>query len=155
MTSRIRKITYSTIAGVGLFAGAAGLSAAATGNGPDQAPLVTPAADTDADDSGINCENGIDTATDKECDGGPDAAEKDEETEAPDNETEDDPAAATVNGLVAAPAGDSTLAEQVKTNETEEADSDDVEYEAEGEEVGENGDGVADADDLNETEADD
>ena len=127
MTSRIRKVTYSTIAGVGLFAGAAGLSAAATGNGSDPAPprTVTPPADIDADDTGVNCENGIDTATGKECDDGPAAAEADEATEAPDNEAEE--------------------------AESDEVD-DGVDHQFEGEEVGENHDGIPDADDANETE---
>ena len=122
MTTRIKKATYSTIVGVGLFAGAAGLSAAASGDGSDPTPppAVAPAAETDADDDGINCENGIDTATGNECDGGPDVAEADEASEAPANE-----------------------AEEVESDEAD----DGVDHQFEGEEVGENGNGVPDADD--------
>ncbi len=127
MTSRIKKATYGTIAAVGLFAGSAAISAAATGNGSDPAPVEAPSDESDADDTGINCENGIDTATGNECDGGPAAADAEEANEAPDSEAE--------------------------VAEGDEAD-DGVDHEFEGEEVGENGDGIADADDANENESD-
>jgi hypothetical protein len=134
MTSRIKKIGFTTAAGLGLFVGVAGLSAAATGSNdpaPDPAGVEAPGPDLEEPgDTGVNCENGIDTATGAECDGGPAAAEADEATEAPD--AEDDEA----EGV-----GD-------------EAD-DGVDHQFEGEEVGENGDGVPDADDLNGSEVDD
>ena len=122
MTSRIKKATYGTIAAVGLFAGSAAISAAATGTESDPAPVEAPSDDGDADDTGINCENGIDTATGNECDGGPAAAEAEE------------------------------------ANEAEEAESDEaddgIDHEFEGEEVGENGNGIPDADEANENESD-
>jgi len=149
MTSRIRKVTYSTIAGVGLFAGAAGLSAAATGNGSDPAPprTVTPPADIDADDTGVNCENGIDTAG-KECDG-PAAAEADEADDGVDHQFEGEEVGE--NGIPDAADANET---EDETGEAEEADSDEVDdgvdHQFEGEEVGENG--IPDAADANETE---
>jgi hypothetical protein len=179
MTSRIKKVTYSTIAGVGLFAGAAGLSAAATGSGSDPAPPAavtqaadTATADTEADDTGINCENGIDTATGDECDGGPAAAEADEATEAPDNEADeaesdgaDDTGINCENGIDTATgdecdggpaAAEADEATEAPDNEADEAESDGaddgVDHQFEGEEVGENGDGVPDANDANETD---
>ncbi len=154
MTSRIRKITYSTIAGVGLFAGAAGLSAAATGNGSDQAPpsAVTPAAEAES--------NEVDDGVDHQFEGEEVGENGDGVADADDaNETEVDPAAASVNGLVAAPADEATEAPDIEAVEADEADSDEVDdgvdHQFEGEEVGENGNGIADADDANETEADD
>ena len=130
MTFRLKKVGYTTAAGLGLFVGAAGIAAASTGAGSDPSPeppaVVAPSADIEDDvDDGVNCENGIDTATGAECDGGPAAAEADEATEAPDNQDA----------------------------ESDEAD-DGVDYQFEGEEVGENGDGIPDADDATETESD-
>ncbi len=147
MTSRFKKIGYTTAAGLGLFIGAAGLAAAATGGGATPAPAPPDAVATavdneaanvgdqpeapdnennEADDEGINCEDGIDTATGNECDGGPAAAQADESTEAPDNETDG--------------------------AEVDSEDDDAVDHEHEGDEVGENGDGVRD---NHESEADD
>lgn len=135
MTSRLKKVSYTTIVGLGLFAGAAGLTAAASGGStPTPAPAVNqdnrapnradnPAEAEDANDSGINCENGIDTATGAECDGGPAAALADEATEAPEAEE-------------AAEGAD---------------EADGVDHQFEGEETGNNGDGVPDANDANET----
>ncbi len=135
MTSRLKKASYTTIVGLGLFAGAAGLTAAASGgSNPTPAPAVNqdnlapnqadnPAEAEEPNDSGINCENGIDTATGAECDGGPAAALADEATEAPEAEE-------------AAEGAD---------------EADGVDHQFEGEETGNNGDGVPDADDANET----
>lgn len=135
MTFPFKKAIYATIAGLGLFVGAAGIAAAGSGNGttPSPAPpaAVTPAADNTGDavdgteDNGINCEDGIDTATGAECDGGPAAALAEEATEAPESE-----------------AGE-------KGTEATEAD-DGVNHEFEGEEKGNNGDGTPDAHDANE-----
>jgi len=132
MTSRLKKVGYTTIVGLGLFAGAAGLTAAASGgSNPTPAPAVNqdnlapnqadnPAEAEEPNDSGINCENGIDTATGAECDGGPAAALADEAPEADE----------------AAEGAD---------------EADGVDHQFEGEETGNNGDGVPDADDANET----
>jgi hypothetical protein len=97
MTSRLKKASYTTIIGLGLFAGAAGIAAAGNSNPAHPSVVVTqtPAAETPAakeipdaseaaGDTGVNCENGIDTATGLECDGGPSAAQANEATEAPD-----------------------------------------------------------------------
>ena len=128
MNSRIKKATCGTIAALGLFAGSAAISAAATSSESDPAPVVTPSEDTE--DTGINCENGIDTATNNECDGGPTAAAADEANEAPDNE-----------------------ADEAEANEAESDEADDgIDHQNEGEEVGENGDGIPDADDVNEAD---
>ena len=99
MTARLKKIGFTTAAGLGLFAGAAGIAAASANGIPAPAPaaVVEPA---------------------------------DEATEAPDAE-----------GTESEAVGD-------------EAD-DGVDHQFEGEEVGENGNGIPDADDLNGTEADD
>lgn len=132
MTSRLKKASYTTIVALGLFAGAAGLTAAASGGStPTPAPAVNqdigtpskadnPAEAEDPNDSGINCENGI-TATGAVCDGGPAAALADEATEAPEAEE-------------AAEGAD---------------EADGVDHQFEGEETGNNG--VPDADDANET----
>lgn len=125
MTSRTKKAGYTAAAVLGLFIGAAGIAAASSGGTDEPAPA--PATQTDeADDDGVNCEDGIDTATGNECDGGPAAAAAEEATEAPDSE-----------------------------DEAEEAESDDeaddgVDHQFEGEEIGENGDGIPDADDATE-----
>lgn len=115
-TSRIKKLGYTTLIGAGLFAGAAGIAASATGTTPPPnppavaahhpaAPAVadspeandTPdaagaataqeandvgAASEPAGDNGVDCENGIDTATQKECDGGPSANQDNRASEA-------------------------------------------------------------------------
>ncbi len=129
MTSQIKKTGLTVLAGLGLFVGAAGIATAATGtdNAPD-GPAVETGIEDEADDDGVDCENGIDTATGDECDGGPGAAEADEANEAPD--------------------GAETEAEA-----DDEAD-DGVDHQFEGEEIGENGDGVADADEAAEVETD-
>jgi hypothetical protein len=130
MTSRTKKAGYTAAAVLGLFIGAAGIAAASTGGTDEPAPA--PATQTDegdeADDDGVNCEDGIDTATGNECDGGPAAAAADEANEAPDAEDE---------------------AEEAESGD--EAD-DGVDHEFEGEEVGENGDGIPDADDAAEND---
>ncbi len=103
MTSRLKlkKAGYATVIGLGLFTGAAGIAAAAGGSTPTPVPPTavtsasraaeTPAANEapDAyeapeapDDSGVNCENGIDDATGAECDGGP-AANQDNDLNEP------------------------------------------------------------------------
>lgn len=116
MTSRHKSAGYTAVAVIGLFVGAASIAAAA-GSSSDPAP-ESPASQTDeADDGGVNCEDGIDSATGDECDGGPAAAQADEATEAPGDE-----------------------------NEADEAD-DGVDHQYEGEEVGENGNGIADTND--------
>lgn len=136
MTFPFKKASYATIAGLGLFVGAAGIAAAGSGNGttPSPAPpaAVTPAADNTGDavdgteDNGINCEDGIDTATGAECDGGPAAALAEEATESPESE-----------------------AGEKGTEATEATEADDgVNHEFEGEEKGNNGDGTPDADDA-------
>ena len=108
MTSRLKKASYTTIVALGLFAGAAGIAAAAgRSSTPTPAPpaVVTPAADNKAadspeandtadateapGDSGVNCENGIDTATGAQCDGGPAANQANDATEAPVAESND------------------------------------------------------------------
>jgi len=139
MTSRFKKAGYTAVVGLGLFAGAAGIAAAASSGGTDPAPeppaAVTPAADTPepgdvADEvGGIDCENGIDTATGAECDGGPAAALADEATEAPDDEADE------------------------ATEGPEDESDDGVDHQFEGEEVGENGNGAPDADDAAESAA--
>ncbi len=118
MTSRYKKAGYAAAAVLGLFAGAAGIAAAATG-GTDPAPAPS-VSQTDEADDGVNCEDGIDTATGNECDGGPAAAHAEEATEARDGE-----------------------------DEADEAD-DGIDHQFEGEEVGENGNSVADADETQE-----
>jgi len=121
MTSRAKQAGYTAAAVLGLFIGAAGIAAASTGATNDPAP--SPATQTDeADeaDDGVNCEDGIDTATGNECDGGPAAAHAEEATEARDGE-----------------------------DEADEAD-DGIDHQFEGEEVGENGNSVADADETQE-----
>ena len=123
MSSRYKHAGYTVVAALGLFVGAAGIAAAATGTDADTTPVVTDEVD-DADDSGVNCENGIDSATGDECDGGPAAAQAEEATE-------------------------------VADNEADEAETDGVDHQFEGEETGENGDGMADADDATEAAADD
>jgi len=131
MTSRTKKAGYTAAAVLGLFIGAAGIAAASTGGISEPSP--TPASQTDeADDEGVNCEDGLDTATGLECDGGPAAALADEANEAPD--TED--------------------GEKADEGADDEAD-DGVDHQFEGEEVGENGDGIPDADDATETREDD
>jgi hypothetical protein len=146
MTSKLKKVTYTSLIGLGLFAGAAGIAAAGSGSGTTPKPaspaVVTPAAglhratapkaavapkaeapDTEtrsadetpdaadnpdanetpdaaeapgaaetkdanepAGDSGINCENGIDTATRAECDGGPAANQDNDPNESADGD---------------------------------------------------------------------
>jgi hypothetical protein len=134
MTSRYKKVAYTAAAGLGLFLGAAGIAAAATG---DTSTPPTPASETvDVDDDGVNCEDGIDSATGAECDGGPAAALADEATEAPDSEADEADEVEEVDG-----GGDEAV--------------DGIDHQFEGEEVGENGDGIPDADDAFETDADD
>ena len=118
-------------------------------------------ADEGAGDAGVNCENGIDTATGNECDGGPAAAQADEATEAP----SDEPGASIANGLAApvatadgAATGSDVADDPAGTTETEtdavgDEAQDGVDHQFEGEETGENGNGIPDADDANESEA--
>ena len=104
MTSRLKKASYTTIVALGLFAGAAGIAAAAGGSTPTPTPappavivpaVASPAAGGNVADSpeandtpdatgdtGVNCENGIDTATGAQCDGGPAANQANDPTEA-------------------------------------------------------------------------
>lgn len=139
-TARLKKAGYATIAGLGLFAGIAGIASAAKGTSTTPATVipaavtraavapaavapaavapaaVTPAAvnpaalnpaalnpaavnpaagapaenaSEPAGDNGVNCENGIDTATGAQCDGGPAANQDNASSEAPDTETSD------------------------------------------------------------------
>lgn len=129
MTSRTKKAGYTAAAVLGLFIGAAGIAAASTGGTTEPAPATQTDETEDPNDGGVNCEDGIDTATGNECDGGPAAALADEPNEAPDTDDEAE----------AADSGD-------------EAD-DGVDHKFEGEEVGENGDGIPDADDATEDAA--
>ena len=62
MTPRWKKATYTTIAGLGLFTGAAGIAGAATGNSNPPASSVP---------AGQDCVDGIAAATGAECDVGP------------------------------------------------------------------------------------
>lgn len=126
MTSRYKKVGYTAAAGLGLFLGAAGIAAAATG---DSSTPPAPASQT-VEVDGVNCENGIDTATGAECDGGPAAAQADESTEAPDNEAD--------------------VADEADVAEGSDEAVDGVDHQFEGEEVGENGNGIPDADEANE-----
>lgn len=105
MTSQLKKAGYTAIVGLGLFAGAASISAAASGGStPTPTPpaeTVTPAdnqaneaaagaeADEAAADAGVNCEDGIDTATGAECDGGPGANQDNDPNEPADIEDAD------------------------------------------------------------------
>lgn len=70
MTPRWKKATYTTIAGLGLFTGAAGIAGAATGNS------TPPAANSAA--ANQDCVDGLDAATGAECDGGPAANDPNE-----------------------------------------------------------------------------
>ncbi|WP_395154224.1 hypothetical protein [Ilumatobacter sp.] len=167
MTSRITRIGFTAAAGLGVFAGAAGLTAAASGNNaPAPTPVGIEAPGPDVEepgDTGINCENGIDTATGAECDGGPAVAQAEEATEAPDADEDaaTDAAASTdansASGIVSAQVAPAQTDPTPVPAETEtegagdEAD-DGIDHQFEGEEIGENGNGIPDADDLNGTE---
>jgi hypothetical protein len=216
MTSRYRKIGYTSAAVLGLFAGAAGIAAAASaGSSSPQPPAaVAPAAgagvDDAAEDPGVDCENGIDTATGAECDGGPAAAQAHEATEAPSGEvdesddaaedpgvdcengidtatgaecdggpaaaqadeateapgTEEDDSASAASGIVARATGvdgstaaDATASGDVEADDESEAGAGDeaddgVDHQFEGHEVGENGNGIPDSDDVEGGDAD-
>ncbi len=174
MTSRLKKIGFTTAAGLGLFAGAAGIAAAAGSDAPAPAPVAViepafePAVETEAPgDTGVNCEDGIDSATGAECDGGPAAALADEATETPDAEEDAVAPTGAPAGLVQAPTPASGTSDAATTEpataETEAPESetggdeadDGVDHQFEGEEFGENGNGIPDGGDLNGTEADD
>lgn len=106
MIPRWKKATYATIAGLGLFAGAAGIAAAATGTStpspaasasanvdtpepgdtPDAAGSATDEADQGTEVDGADCVDGIDAATGAECDGGPAANPANDPNEAGDHE---------------------------------------------------------------------
>ena len=120
MTSRFKKASYTTIVGLGLFAGAVGIAAAANGDTtPTPAPpaVVTPAAPTDA--------AGTPAATET-----PDANEATEAIEAPEA------------------LGDNEATEAPEAAGSDEADG--IDHENDGEETGNNGDGVAEANDATE-----
>ncbi len=138
--TRTRQLVFGGAAGIGVLMGAAGISAAATSPAPSVPPAVsstkqaTPPEKADkettksADESdGVKCEDGIIKATGAECDGGP-AANK---------------------------ANDPTEADQAKASGKEEADStekaDGIDHQHEGNEVGDNGTGVPDANEAAET----
>jgi uncharacterized membrane protein YkoI len=77
MTHRWKKATYTTIAGLGLFTGAAGIAGAATGN--SNPPASAAPANQD-------CVDGLDAASGVECDGGPAANAANDPTEAGERE---------------------------------------------------------------------
>ncbi len=139
--TRTRQLVFGGAAGLGILMGAAGISAAATGTSHQAPPAAsttkaaTPPekADNETSDSpdeanGVNCEDGIIKATGAQCDGGP-AANK-----------ANDPAEA------------GQAKESDKESGKEEADStekaDGIDHQAEGNEVGENGNGIPDAHDA-------
>jgi len=175
MTSRLKKIGFTTAAGLGLFVGAAGITVAASSNdtpAPAPAAVVEPADQAEGPgDTGVDCEDGIDSATGAECDGGPAAALADEATEAPEApDAEEDAAepsgdpAGLVQAPTPAPDSETETPEAEGTEVETDADGDEaegdeaddgVDHQFEGEEVGENGNGIVDADDLNGTEVDD
>ena len=99
-TARLKRIGLTTIAGFGLFAGAAGIASAANGHAatPSTPPAVvapvahasptdtpeagdtsdvkgvdTPEAGDTADAKGVDCQDGLIAATGASCDGGPSA----------------------------------------------------------------------------------
>lgn len=78
MTPRWKKATYTTIAGLGLFTGAAGIAGAATGNSTPPAANSAPA--------NQDCVDGLDAATGVECDGGPAANAANDANEAGEHE---------------------------------------------------------------------
>ena len=136
--SRTRRLVFGGAAGIGVLLGAAGISAAATSpSGPPAASPVKAAthpekADNETKDSaneanGVDCQDGIIVATGANCDGGP-AANK---------------------------ANDPNEAGQAKESGKEEAkgadEADGVDHKADGNEVGENGNGVKDANEVAET----
>ncbi len=124
-----KRVLFTGAAAVGLLAGAAGIASAATQPSPPapSASVSVKAAPEPAGDTGVNCENGIDTATRAQCDGGPAAATAADKTEAPD-----------ATEAVGSPAATS-------------AETDTVDHQASGQEVGDNGNGVSDATDATET----
>lgn len=90
MTPRWKKATYTAVASLGLFTGAAGIAAAATGSSnppatnsasadaPEQGDTPDAADTAEAPDrgvevDGVDCVDGVDAATGAECDGGPSA----------------------------------------------------------------------------------
>ena len=99
MTPRWKRATYTTIAGLGLFTGAAGIAAAASGittppaatasaDAPEPGDTLDAAkgtadeADNGTEVDGTDCVDGIDAATGADCDGGPAANPANDPTEA-------------------------------------------------------------------------
>ncbi len=122
MSSRIKKAAYATIVSLGLFGGAAGIAAAATGG--HSTPKVNTVAVADntpaADAPGADCVDGIDAVTGTECDGGPAANQANDPNE---------PAGAEdtgVNSLVAGTtSGTETEGTETEGTETDESDASD------------------------------
>lgn len=140
--SRTRRLVFGGAAGIGILLGAAGISAAATSpSRPPAASSVKPAthpekADNETKDSaneanGVDCQDGIIVATGANCDGGPAANKANDPNEA------------------------GQAKESEKESGKEEAkgadEADGVDHKADGNEVGDNGNGVKDANEAAET----